>query len=496
MTKTRMALLALIALLALPGASLAHRSKAETVDVAGLERKATVLRDTFGVPHVFAKSEHDAYFMVGYLHAQDRLFQMDSSRRQAGGTLAELLGPDALEDDAALRTIGLRRAAVRSLAAISPQTRAVLEAYADGVNAWLAANPLPSEYAALELTKANVPAWTALDSVAIVKLLAFGLSFDTSDIDNTLRLIAYQTAGASLGFDGQKLFFEDVMRSEPFAHAPSILPGETSGPVKTHGGPAWSSSSLELEVGKAAKEALENLEAATCPAPRGLEPLGRLGQALGERAGDGRQRPAPVAAVAGRLLRDRRRRAQRGERLTLYGVTFPGTPAVVHGTNGHVSWGSTVNPTDVTDIYQEQLTLAGGVPVATTYKGNLEPTQIIPETFRANQPGNGTANDVVVVPLRRRPAGDDRRPAPEQRAADQASPARRACRSSSPASARPARSTSSACSRAPTRSPRRSTPSATSTSGRRTGCTSTTAAISATRRVPRSRCARTSRRAP
>ena len=86
------------------------------------------------------------------------------------------------------------------------------------------------------------------------------------------------------------------------------------------------------------------------------------------------------------------------ERLTLYGVTFPGSPGVVHGTNGHVSWGSTVNPTDVTDVYQEQLTIAGGVPVATTYKGNLEPTQIIPETFRANQPGNGTADDVVVVP--------------------------------------------------------------------------------------------------
>src|SRR5918993_5840038 len=96
MTTTRAALLAVAALLALPSASLAHRPKTETVDVAGLERKAQVLRDTFGVPHVFAKSDHDAYFMVGYLHAQDRLFQMDSSRRPASGTLAELLGPSAL----------------------------------------------------------------------------------------------------------------------------------------------------------------------------------------------------------------------------------------------------------------------------------------------------------------------------------------------------------------------------------------------------------------
>jgi penicillin G amidase len=403
MTKTRVALLALVALFALPSGSLAHRPKpkSETVKVAGLERPAKVLRDTFGVPHVFAKSEHDAYFMVGYLHAQDRLFQMDSSRRQASGTLAELLGPAALESDVPLRTLGLHRAAVRSLAAISPQSRALLEAYADGVNAWLAANPLPSEYTALELTKANVPPWTALDSMAIIKLLAFGLSFDTSDISNTQRLIAYQTAGASLGFDGRKLFFDDVMRSEPFAHAPSIFPGETSQPVKKLNGPALSSSALRPEVGKAAREALKNLEAANLPTARS-DQGSNVFVVSGKRSTSGR----PIVASDPHLSLSSPSVfyevgvdvSRRSERLTLYGVTFPGAPAVVHGTNGHVSWGSTVNPTDVTDIYQEQLTLAGGVPVATTYKGNLEPTQIIPETFRANRPGDGTVDDVVVVP--------------------------------------------------------------------------------------------------
>jgi penicillin amidase len=401
MTKTRMVLVGLTALLALPGASLAHRPKAETISVRGLERPAKVLRDTVGVPHVFAKSEHDAYFMVGYLHAQDRLFQMDSSRRQASGTLAELFGPGALEGDVALRTFGLRRAAVRSLADLSPQSRAILDAYADGVNAWLGANPLPSEYAALELTKANVPPWTALDSVAITKLLAFGLSFDLDDLDNTLRLIAYQAAGAQLGFDGRKLFFEDVMRSEPFAHAPSILPGETSGPVKKHGGAHWSSSSLRPEVRAAALEALDKLEAADLPSAS-LDQGSNIWVVSGKKSGSRRPMVAsdphlslsspPVFYEVGVDVR------RRDERLTLYGVTFPGLPAVVHGTNGHVSWGSTVNPTDVTDVYQEQLTLVSGVPVATTYKGSPEPTQIIPETFRANQPGNLTPDDIVVVP--------------------------------------------------------------------------------------------------
>ena len=401
LARTRVALVALVAVVALPGVSFA-KPKPEHMRLAGLERSVTVVRDGVGVPHVYAKSDHDANFMVGYLHAQDRLFQMDSSRRQAGGTLAELLGTGALASDAQLRTLGLRRAAVRSLAAISPESRTSLESYAEGVNAWLAANPLPSEYAALELTKANVPAWTELDSLSIMKLLAFGLSFDTNDITNTQRLIAYQTAGAALGFDGRKLFFDDVMRSEPFAHAPSILPGEMSQPLLKHGGQMWSSSPFTPNVAKAAGQAMENFEAANLP-ERPADQGSNIWVVSGERSASGRAMVAsdphlslPSPSVFYEIGIDVK--GGRGHGLTLYGVTFPGAPAVVHGTNGHVSWGSTVNPTDVTDVYQEQLTLAGGVPVATSYNGNLEPTQIIPETFRANQPGNGTPDDVVVVP--------------------------------------------------------------------------------------------------
>jgi penicillin amidase len=403
MTKTRIALLALTALFFLPSASLAHHPKTEKITVSGLERTTKVLRDDFGVPHVFAKSDHDAYFMVGYLHAQDRLFQMDSTRRQASGTLAELLGSGALGSDVQLRTLGLRRAAVRSQAAITPEATAVLEAYAKGVNAWIAANPLPSEYTALELTKANVPAWTALDSLAVIKLLAFGLSFDDGDIGRTQRLGAYQTVLGPV--NGTKLFSEDVMRSEPFAHAPSIFPGETSGPPKKKKGDDdddndWSSS-FAGNIRTAAGEALENLSAAdlpTAPADKGSN----IWVVSGKESESGRAMVAsdphlslgsPATFYEVGVDVD----ARRGGDLTLYGVTFPGTPAVVHGTNGHVSWGSTVNPTDVTDIYAEQLTIQGGIPVATTFQGALEPTQIIPESYRVNLL-NGTVGDVVPAP--------------------------------------------------------------------------------------------------
>ena len=133
----------------LPGSSLARPEiEAEQANsLPGLQDKVQVIRDDFGVPHIFARNDHDAYFMMGFVHAQDRLFQMDFNRRQASGTLAELLGPgpnnQVLAGDVQLRTIGLRRAALRSRAAYSPEAIAVLQAYADGVNAFLDTQPLP-----------------------------------------------------------------------------------------------------------------------------------------------------------------------------------------------------------------------------------------------------------------------------------------------------------------------------------------------------------------
>lgn len=395
--------LVVLALFAVPGASLAQASES-SVTLPGLDRQVKIKRDAQGVPHIAARTERDAYYAVGYLHAQDRLFQMDQSRRTASGTLAEMLGTGALASDGQLRTLGLRRAAERSLPELSSQARVILDAYSAGVNEWIDGNPLPSEYTALELTKAKVPAWTPLDSVAVNKLLAFGLSFGLDDIDNTQKLIAYQTAGAALGFNGAALFSQDVMRSAPFEQAQSILPGERSRPVRGGGHRDWAWSGRRDEVREAAEKALEQAKEAGIP----TEPSGDKGSNIwvvsGAKSASGRPMvandphlslPSPSTFYEAGIDVDGGRR---DDDLTLYGVTFPGAPTIVQGTNGSVSWGSTVNPTDVTDVYQEQLTFAGGVPVATTYDGNPEPTQIIPETFRANQPGNGTPDDVGVIP--------------------------------------------------------------------------------------------------
>src|SRR5687768_17842970 len=158
-------LLALVLPAAFASGSFASPRASTVVDVAGLGAPVQVVRDSLGIPHISAKSDHDAYFMVGWVHAQDRLFQMDTTRRQASGTLAELLGSGALASDVQLRTLGLRRAAEKSLAALSPAAVADLEAYTAGVNAYVASHPLPAEYGALELTRFQE--WSVLDSTSV-----------------------------------------------------------------------------------------------------------------------------------------------------------------------------------------------------------------------------------------------------------------------------------------------------------------------------------------
>ncbi|MGH6927770.1 MAG: penicillin acylase family protein, partial [Dongiaceae bacterium] len=198
-----------------------------------LDRRATIVRDASGIPHIFAANEHDLFFLQGWVHAEDRLFQMDLIRRQASGTLAELLGPAALASDVELRTLGLRRGAEASLPVLSQPVRDALAAYADGVNAFVARHPLPPEYGALELT--TVAPWTPLDGATVAKALAFSLSFEL-DIAPTLTLLQYQGTGAVAGFDGTALYFEDLFRSAPFA--PVVTVPDADGSVAASFGAA------------------------------------------------------------------------------------------------------------------------------------------------------------------------------------------------------------------------------------------------------------------
>jgi len=375
----------------------------------GLKAAAQITRDAQGVAHIQAATKHDLFFLQGYVHAQDRLFQMDLSRRQASGTLAELLGPGALPSDVQLRTLGLRRAAVGSLAALSPQVRAALQAYADGVNAFVASHPLPPEYGVLEITQFQP--WTPLDSVVIGKLIAFGLSFDL-DIDLTVSLLTYQQAGAALGFDGTALFFQDLFRSAPFDPA-STVP-DASVPMAS----SATSASRAQGLGRGL-----SVQAASYPpgtlalCQQYLDTVKQLPvfQRILDREKRGGSNEFAVSGaltVSGRALLASDPHLALDTPSTFYpnhltagafnvtGVSFPGAPGVILGHNRHISWGATVNPMDVTDTFIEQvvvdLTSPSGLSIV--HQGQQEPILPIPEVFRQNNLGDAISDNITVVP--------------------------------------------------------------------------------------------------
>src|SRR5215204_4131286 len=143
-------------------------------ELPGLERPVDVLRDRFGVPQIFADNERDLFFAQGYVHAQDRFFQMELGRRAGQGRLSELIGGSALEFDRLSRTIGFGRIAAASEKNGAPETLEILRSYSAGVNACLSTEPLPPELRLLRLLEPEP--WRPSDTAAWSMIVAWSLS--------------------------------------------------------------------------------------------------------------------------------------------------------------------------------------------------------------------------------------------------------------------------------------------------------------------------------
>ena len=397
------------------GAPLA--AKAEMA-LPGLKEPVTVIRDSNGIPHIRAKNELDAFFAQGWVHAEDRLFQMDVSRRSASGKLAELFGPSQLAADFVARTLGLDRAAERSLAAHSDDMIDALEAYSRGVNAFIeravAAGQLPPEYGALELTK--VDAWTPLDSVLVGKGVGILTSFVTRDIELTLAIGAYQVTGEALGsfdpdlgFDGTALFFEDLYRSAPFDPASTVPDAEHLGiGADDDSESAAKTGDDRKRIGPKALALARKFVAQLSALPRlpGVPPADGKGMGGSNtwvvsgahtRSGD------PILAndmhleLQSPTIFHQIHLAAPG--LNVIGSGVAGTPCVARGHNRHLAWGITNSRLDITDIYKEEI-----VPVpkdfspsgfATLYEGNPEPILPVPQEYFVNIPDSGVSDHVL-----------------------------------------------------------------------------------------------------
>ncbi len=372
---------------------------------AGLRAPGSITYDPSGVPTITAANDEDAAWLMGYAHARDRFWQMDTLRRTGSGTLAELVGPPALANDVQLRTLGLRRAAWASWARTPDLLKAQLKSYSEGVNSWLSQNPLPIEYAGLQLTSADP--WSPVDSVVIGKLLAFQLSFD-DETGFTLRAGAYQQAGAAAGFNGAALFFEDTHRSAPPDNRitiPGFLPAskEGSGNSASKDQPLASESQLGM-LQRYVESISDNPILARQLNRRDDRAGSNWWMVAGQHTESGRAMLAndphlslgtPVLFHEGHVISTDPRYP---EPMNTVGSVAPGTPWPLLGCTTQFCWGLTTNSLDVTDAFFESFVLnTFGLPTHTRHSTGIEPVLWVFQSYFANNTGDGIANSVARV---------------------------------------------------------------------------------------------------
>ncbi|MEY4549294.1 MAG: hypothetical protein RL685_5489 [Pseudomonadota bacterium] len=308
--------------------------------VSGLSGPLDVVRDAHGIPHLYAQSSEDAYFGLGYAHAQDRFWQMELGRRVASGTLAELLGERGLEKDRLFRTLGLARHAPANYAQLDASSRAQLEAYARGVNAWLASgSSLPLE---LSLLGATPQPWEPADSLLLVKLLAWQLSGNWGQELRRVRIASELTLAEMAEF------------VTPY---PGNEPIDLERLFQVY-------ARLDLKVAPRVEERHGALFG-MAPAARALARFapGRLGQAVGSNnwavSGARSQTGAPLLANDPHL--ELRVPSQwylahlDAPGLRVIGASLPGVPGIILGHNENVAWAFTNTCPDTQDLFLEKL---------------------------------------------------------------------------------------------------------------------------------------------
>src|SRR5450759_1430988 len=201
------------------GVSLIRRPLQQTsgqLSLSGLTAKVTVLRDDRGVPQIYADNAQDLFRAQGYVAAQDRFFEMDVRRHITAGRLSEMVGKDGLQTDRVIRTMGWRRVAEAELPKLAPSTRQYLQAYADGVNAYITKAGSPDnmgvEYSVLgqSFPDYRVEPWTPADSLTWLKAMAWDLRGDYDNELTRARLVATITR-------------PDLRRSSRHTRPPPIL---------------------------------------------------------------------------------------------------------------------------------------------------------------------------------------------------------------------------------------------------------------------------------
>ena len=324
--------------------------------IKGLEQPTYVLRDGYGVPHITGANLHDVLFAQGYVTAQDRLFQMEFNRRVAEGRLAEMFGAgddnSLIDADEFLRTLNLYASAQVEFKLLDSRTSEELQAYSDGVNAFIAShqNSLPLEFSILGITPKP---WTPVDSLAYGRVVA--LSLDNTWYAKYTRAMIASKVGSAVA--------ADLYLAYPAAN-PTLLTANGSAAPLVNAPPGV--TNLPTSAAPTADQAGAFSPLST-NLLRGAEVVHSLLGDISDAVGSNNWVVDGTRTVTGAPLLANDPHlgismpsiwyevALRGGGLDVIGFTFPGVPGVIIGHNNMIAWGVTNVGADDTDLYLEKL---------------------------------------------------------------------------------------------------------------------------------------------
>ena len=277
--------------------------------VQGLHEQVRIVTDEWGVPHIFAEDEEDLFFACGFIHAKERMWQMDLSRRAGFGRLSEILGKSALSQDKILRNFGLKEATLNDYLLLSTEMKDLLRAYSSGINAWMKAQKYrwPPEYI---LLRCRPEPWTPLDSLAIKQVMALMLCVDHAS--EAVRGNLVQRVGIEKAME---ILEEDIVSLPPELKNLSQI--EINRFPEFQGSNNWVISGGKTESKSPLLANDPHLEINVPPIWFEIH--------------------------------------MKSPTIDVTGVSLPGVPFVLIGHNDSIAWGITNSAADVQDLYIEKL---------------------------------------------------------------------------------------------------------------------------------------------
>jgi penicillin amidase len=303
-----------------------------TYDLADIDAAVEIVRDTNNVPHIFGQNDRDVYFSLGFVHAQDRLWQMTMLRRTAQGRLSELFGERTIDIDEFIRRLDLYTLAQSSYNFQTDETKQALNAYAKGVNAWLrTVNEQALGRGAPEffLFSKNIAPWRPADSLAVMRLMA--LQLDSNLRNEVLRAQVSLIIGANLT--------KDIMPDAPGKGALSLPEFAQLFPGSKMQSQIANNNYDPLDpIRPAAMGGASNAWAVSAKRAAANAPLMATDPHLGLTA--------PSIWMLARM---------EFENGGIIGATIPGIPTILAGRSRNLAWGVTSSYMDNLDVYIEKL---------------------------------------------------------------------------------------------------------------------------------------------